>query len=34
MSTAVRRLPCFVIETGTDLPQIPAAIVTLLESLP
>jgi hypothetical protein len=34
MSTAVKQLPSFVIEVGTDLPQIPAAIVKLLEGLP
>ncbi len=34
MSAAVKQLPSFVIEVGTDLPQIPAAIVQLLEGLP
>ena len=32
MSALVRRVPVYLLEAGTDLPQIPAAITALLES--
>jgi hypothetical protein len=31
MATLVRQVPCYSIELGTDLPQIPRAIAELLE---
>ncbi|MEO0770938.1 MAG: serine kinase, partial [Cyanobacteria bacterium J06649_4] len=33
MATLARQVPCYVLELGTDIPQIPRAIATLLSDL-